>query len=111
MFACMFALYLVPEAPRVLVAAEAHAERAAHVGRHWLRSLIRVLRILLGRLIEVFKELIQMVWSRRGLTALILCFLPIGSAAAQGIFSGQIATDWGAPRDEVEVDTFRTDLP
>ncbi len=101
LFACMFALYLVPEAPRVLVAAEAHAERAAHVGRHWLRSLIRVLRILLGRLIEVFKELIQMVWSRRGLTALILCFLPIGSAAAQGIFSGQIATDWGASAELV----------
>jgi len=94
LFSCMFALVLVPEAPRIAVAKEAHAEQAP-------RGLLHVLRILLGRIIEVGREVIQMAWSRRGLVALTLCFLPIGSAAAQGIFSGQIATDWGADADLV----------
>ncbi|HEY5927442.1 MAG TPA: MFS transporter [Kofleriaceae bacterium] len=96
LFACMFALLVVPEAPRIKVAAVAHAERAA-------TGLLHLLRVLLGRLIEVFKELWQMVYSRRGLVALVLCFLPIGSAAAQNIFSGQIATDWGASADLVSM--------
>ncbi len=99
LFACMLALYFVPEAPRVVVASEAHVERAPTGGP--FAGLLRVLRILLGRLIEVFRELLQMLWSRRGIVALILCFLPIGSAAAQGLFAGQIATDWGASAELV----------
>jgi MFS transporter, PAT family, beta-lactamase induction signal transducer AmpG len=90
LFACMFALYLVPEAPRVAVAAVAGVERAG-------RGLLQVL----GRLVEVFREVWQMLSTRRGITAIALVFLPIGSAAAQGIFSGKLATDWGADADLV----------
>jgi len=94
LFTCQLALRLVPEAPPVKVAAEAHAEQAP-------RGLAHVGRVFVGRVIEVFKELWQMVWSRRGIVALTLCFMPIGSAAAQGIFSGQMATDWGASAELV----------
>ncbi|HEX5061453.1 MAG TPA: MFS transporter [Kofleriaceae bacterium] len=94
LFACQFFLRLVPEAAKIMVAAEAHAEKAA-------KGIAHGARILLGRIIEVFRELWQMVFSRRGIVALTLCFLPIGSAAAQGIFSGQIATDWGASAELV----------
>jgi PAT family beta-lactamase induction signal transducer AmpG len=92
LFACMFALLLVPEAPRLRVAGGAVPESG---------DFMRVLRVLGGRILEVFRELWRMCASRRGLVALILCFLPIGSAAAQGIFSGQIATDWGASAELV----------
>jgi MFS transporter, PAT family, beta-lactamase induction signal transducer AmpG len=94
LFACMFALLFVPEAPRLAVAPEVHAEKAE-------RGLLHVLRLLLGRLIEVFRELFRMVATRRGVTAVVLVFLPIGSAAAQGIFSGKLATEWGADADLV----------
>jgi MFS transporter, PAT family, beta-lactamase induction signal transducer AmpG len=94
LFACMFALYAVPEAPRVAVAAVARVERAG-------RGFVRALLMLLGRLIEVFREVWQMLSTRRGITAIALVFLPIGSAAAQGIFSGQLATDWGADAELV----------
>lgn len=98
LFACQFALRLVPEAPKLAVAIEVQIE---HVKRGWLGRLIRALLELLGRILEVFKELWSMVYSRRGVVALVLCFLPIGSAAAQNIFSGQIATDWGASAELV----------
>jgi Na+/melibiose symporter-like transporter len=80
LFCCTFALRLVPEAPRV-----APDKKAAATGPSWA-----------ARLVEVFKEVWAMLRTRRGLVAIALVFLPIGSAAAQGIFSGQIATDWGA---------------
>jgi MFS family permease len=94
LFACQLALRMVPDAPRVPVAPEVHAHASE---RRWGH----VMRELLGRIIEVFREVWQMAWSRRGIVALVLCFLPIGSAAAQGIFSGQIATDWGASAELV----------
>jgi MFS family permease len=94
LFACQFALRLVPEAPKLAVAAAAHAEAA-------VRGMAHRAREVLGRLLEVFKELWQMVWSRRGIVALTLVFVPIGSAAAQNIFAGQIATDWGASAELV----------
>ena len=102
LFACMFALLLVPEAPKLAVAGVANVGKASS---GIIGAIMRVLRMLLGRLIEVFRELWQMGWSRRGLVALTLCFLPIGSAAAQNIFSGQIATDWGADADLVAITT------
>ncbi len=89
LFSCMLALYLVPEAPRVAVAREAHADRASS-------GLAHVARMLLGRMIEVFREVWQMLSTRRGITAVVLVFMPIGSAALQGLFSGNIASDWGA---------------
>jgi PAT family beta-lactamase induction signal transducer AmpG len=96
LLACTLGLLVVPEAPRVPVAADAQPGRAQ-------RGIWRALHLLVGRIIEVFRELWQMAASRRGITALVLCFLPIGSAAAQGIFSGQIATDWGASANLVSV--------
>ncbi len=93
LFLCMTGLFFVPEAPRVSVAA---VGQNADAYRGWLGRLVRVLLLLLGRIVEVFRELWQMLSTRRGVTAIILVFLPIGSAAAQGLFSGQTATDWGA---------------
>jgi MFS family permease len=76
---CTIVLRFVPEAAKV-----PHDPAAkAHHRPTWL-----------ARLIEVFKEVWHMLNTRRGLTAIALVFLPIGSAAAQGLFSGQIATDW-----------------
>lgn len=81
---CTVVLRFVPEAPRI-----AEAGGADKAGKpHWVR-----------RLAEVFREVWDMLRTRRGIVAVGLVFLPIGSAAAQGIFSGQIATDWGAGPD------------
>lgn len=79
--ACTIALFFVPEAPRIAEDPEAKTETKPH----WF-----------ARMIEVFKEVFAMLRTRRGIVAIALVFLPIGSAAAQGIFSGQLATDWGA---------------
>lgn len=98
LFACMFALYAVPEAPRVPVADEAHPDAPR-------RGFWHALRMLLRRMLEVILELWRMVSTRRGVAAVILVFLPIGSAAAQGIFSGKIATDWGAGAELVATTT------
>jgi MFS family permease len=86
LFLCTFALRLVPEAPRVPA-----DPTDAKKGPVWL-----------ARMIEVFREVWKMLKTRRGIVAIALVFLPIGSAAAQGIFSGKIATDWGANADLIE---------
>jgi MFS transporter, PAT family, beta-lactamase induction signal transducer AmpG len=86
LFACMAALQLVPEAPRLPVHAVGDQPPKVKTA---------------GRLVEVFRELWAMVATRRGIVAIALCFMPIGSAAAQGIFAGQIATDWGASAELV----------
>jgi len=78
---CTIGLLFVPEAEKV----PEDPEAAAEAKPHWF-----------ARIIEVFKELFRMLLTRRGAVAIALVFLPIGSAAAQGIFSGQIATDWRA---------------
>jgi MFS transporter, PAT family, beta-lactamase induction signal transducer AmpG len=88
--ACTLALKLVPEAPRLL---EAGAGKA--------RAAVGGLRVGLQRLVEVFREVAQMVGNRRGIVAVALCFLPIGSAAASGIFAGKTSTVWGADNDLV----------
>ena len=46
-----------------------------------------------------------MVFSRRGIVGLTLCFLPIGSAAASGIFSGETASQWHASASLVATTT------
>jgi PAT family beta-lactamase induction signal transducer AmpG len=79
--ACTIGLRFVPEAPRIAEDPEARQ----HKRPHWL-----------ARIIEVFKEVFAMLRTRRGLVAIALVFMPIGSAAAIGLFSGQIAADWGA---------------
>lgn len=77
--ACTLALFLVPEAPRV----PEDPETRRHGRPHWF-----------ARIVEVFKEVWEMLRTRRGIVAIALVFLPIGSAAAQGLFSGQVAEDW-----------------
>ncbi|HUS28306.1 MAG TPA: MFS transporter [Kofleriaceae bacterium] len=92
--ACTFALQLVPEAPRLL-----------EEGSDAVRTVGEKAKKLFARVIEVFRELFQMVLSRRGVVGLTLCFLPIGSAAASGIFSGDTAKEWGANANLVAITT------
>ncbi|HTL37384.1 MAG TPA: MFS transporter [Kofleriaceae bacterium] len=92
--ACTLALTLVPEAPRLLEEGAAAA-----------KTFIEKLMLLLRKLWEVLKELGRMIGSRRGIVGLTLCFLPIGSAAASGIFSGETAKVWGASADLVATTT------
>jgi MFS transporter, PAT family, beta-lactamase induction signal transducer AmpG len=86
--ACTLALPLVPEAPRILEEAGTAA-----------RSVGDKLQWLGRKLWEVLKELGRMLGSRRGIVAVMLCFMPIGSAAASGIFAGDTAKVWGASDD------------
>jgi MFS family permease len=86
--ACTLALPLVPEAPRLLEEAGAAAKSVGEKFQ-WLGR----------RLWEVIKELGKMLGSRRGIVAVALCFMPIGSAAASGIFAGDTAKVWGASDD------------
>jgi MFS transporter, PAT family, beta-lactamase induction signal transducer AmpG len=76
---CTLVLALVPEAPRIAEDSTAKAEHKPH----WF-----------ARIVEVFREVWGMLKTRRGLTAIALVFLPIGSAAAQGLFSGELASSW-----------------
>jgi MFS family permease len=86
--ACSFFLPLVPEAPRLL-------EESARV----VRSFGERMKLVLAKLKEVMRELFQMLGTRRGIVAVALCFMPIGSAAASGIFAGDTAKVWGASDD------------
>ena len=58
----------------------------------------------LRNLIDVLGDLWSVARSRRGLLALILCFLPIGSGAASNLWSA-VAGDWHASAHVVEVVT------
>jgi MFS transporter, PAT family, beta-lactamase induction signal transducer AmpG len=85
---CTFALWLVPEAPRLLEQVGAAAKTASEKFR-WIGQ----------KMWEVVLELGRMLGSRRGIVAVALCFMPIGSAAASGIFAGETARVWGASDD------------
>ncbi|MFN8176768.1 MAG: MFS transporter [bacterium] len=78
---CCCALWLVPE------------PRSAHRDRKILKSLVNV-----GR------DLWSVARSRIGALALILCFLPLGSGAASGLWSA-ISGDWKASADVVAIVT------
>jgi MFS transporter, PAT family, beta-lactamase induction signal transducer AmpG len=67
------------------------------------RSTIRAERIL-STLRNVFLDLWGMAKSRIGFLALFLCFLPIGSGAAAGLWSA-VAQDWQASADTVALVT------
>lgn len=58
----------------------------------------------LRNLLEVLRDVWSVARSRRGLLALILCFLPIGSGAASNLWSS-VAGDWHASAQVVEVVT------
>ena len=79
--ACALALFFVPEPPS--------PHRAGNLGRD-----------LLG----VVKDLWAVAKSRRGALALILCFMPIGSGAAGGLWSA-VSGDWHASVDVVALVT------
>jgi MFS family permease len=55
-------------------------------------------------LVQVFVDLWKTAKSRLGAIALILCFLPIGSGAAGGLWSA-VANDWKASETTVELVT------
>lgn len=74
---CQLALRLVPEAPPVVAAGSTAVRRLG------------------AAFVEVGRELWAMLASRRGIVAVFLVFLPIGSAAAAGLFSA-LAKTWGA---------------
>lgn len=85
--ACTLALRLVPEVPHVGASALPRAS---------------VLQTLRESFVHVARDVWSVVASRRGLVGLILCFLPIGSAAAIGLF-GAMGEPWGASPELVAV--------
>ena len=74
--ACMLGLLFCPNAPRMAV--------EGSFGRR-----------VVGSAVEVAKDLWSVIASRGGIVALVLCFLPIGSGAASGLFAA-IAKEWNA---------------
>jgi MFS transporter, PAT family, beta-lactamase induction signal transducer AmpG len=55
-------------------------------------------------LVAVFKDLWKVARSRPGFLALLICFLPIGTGAASGLWSA-VADDWHATADTVALVT------
>jgi MFS family permease len=84
LFACTFALRFVPEAPRLLDAIAAKASAVRRFGN--------AIQIFLRSLVTVIRDVIAMVGNRRGIVAVTLVFLPIGSAALGYLFSGALST-------------------
>ncbi|MBA3819506.1 MAG: MFS transporter [Deltaproteobacteria bacterium] len=82
---CTLALRLVPEAPRVMISGPLGRKLVTAIG-------------------EVLRDLWRMLASRRGIIALILCFVPLGAGAAQGLFSA-IAGRWHASGNLVAITT------
>jgi MFS family permease len=79
--ACIGGLTLLPEPPAT--------HRGAHLGE---------------TLVNVVKDLWGVARQRVGFLALVLCFLPIGSGAASGLWSA-VAGDWKASADTVALVT------
>ncbi len=94
LFTCTFSLRFVPEAPRV----EADGTLAGK------RPIGTVAVDFLRAIWEVIKDLLKMLGSRRGIIGVTICFLPIGSGAAQNLFSA-IAGRWEASADLVAITT------
>ena len=78
---CCAALWFVPEPPPLA--------RTGHYGR---------------MLVDVLKDLWQVVRARPGILALLICFLPIGSGAASNLWSA-VADDWHASANTVALAT------
>ncbi len=88
--ACTLALRLVPEVPRDVVPGAAQPGPVA--------------RRIVASLKEVLADLWKMIGSRRGIIALVLCFMPLGAGAASGMFSA-IAGRWHASSSIVAITT------
>ena len=80
-FACCLALFFIREPVR--------APRAAHYGHD---------------LANVARDLWTVLKSRAGLLALLICFLPLGTGAASGLWSA-VAKDWNASAETVALVT------
>ncbi len=83
---CCLALFWVDDS-RPLLKVEGHVEAAGHLG---LRANLRA----------IAGDLWELLLSRMGVLALLICLLPIGSGAAQNLWS-PIATEWHASADVV----------
>jgi predicted MFS family arabinose efflux permease len=52
----------------------------------------------------VFRDLVTILKSRDGLLAALICFLPIGTGAAQSVLAqAEVAAAWGAGEQEVGI--------
>lgn len=80
-FACCLALLFIREPVR--------APRAAHYGHE---------------LANVARDLWSVLKARSGMLALLICFLPLGTGAASGLWSA-VAKDWSASADTVALVT------
>jgi len=78
---CIAALRFVPEPPLL--------PRTGHYGR---------------MVLAVLQDLWQVARTRAGMLALLICFLPIGSGAAQNLWAA-VADDWHASADTVALAT------
>jgi len=83
---CCLALFRVDDA-RPLLKVEGQVEAVGHLG---VRANLRV----------IGSDLWQLLRSRIGVLALLICLLPIGSGAAQNLWS-PIASEWHASADVV----------
>ena len=83
---CCLALYWVDDS-RPLLKVAGHVEAAGHLG-------------LEGSMKAIVGDLWDLLCSRIGLLALLICLLPIGSGAAQNLWS-PIAAEWHASADVV----------
>jgi MFS transporter, PAT family, beta-lactamase induction signal transducer AmpG len=83
---CCLALFWVDDS-RPLLKVDGHVEAAGHLG-------------VMDNLRAIGSDLWQLMCSRIGLLALMICLLPIGSGAAQNLWS-PIAGEWHASADVV----------
>lgn len=83
--ACSAALLLVPDAPR----------------EHVDGTLLRKVGVSLK---NVFRDLYQTLASRRGIIALVLCFIPLGAGAAANLF-GAMGPRWHTSGETVALVT------
>ena len=83
---CCLALFWV-DGSRPLLKVEGHEEAAGHLG-------------VKGNLLAIGSDLWDLLRSRIGILALLICLLPIGSGAAQNLWS-PIAGEWHASADIV----------
>jgi PAT family beta-lactamase induction signal transducer AmpG len=83
---CCLALFWVDDS-RPLLKVEGHVEAAGHLGFQ-------------GNVRAIARDLWDLLRSRIGILALLICLLPIGSGAAQNLWS-PIASEWHASADVV----------
>jgi MFS family permease len=83
---CSFALMLVPDAPRDQVDATSFIKKTALSMKN------------------VFKDLFGTLASRRGIIALVICFMPLGAGAAVNLF-GAIGDRWETSAETVAIVT------